>query len=67
MRPTTRRKESSGMPGHVFAVGSATPCARPLRRFFCIRLSFAMKYSADWMGYDFVKEDRWGSNAVSTV
>lgn len=54
------------MRGHVLDVASVTPCDKPRLRFFCIRLSFAMKYSADWIGYDFVKEYKWGTNAVKT-
>lgn len=47
MRPTTRRRDSSGRPGQVFDVDSVTPCESPRFKFFCIRLSFSTKCSAD--------------------
>jgi len=55
---------NSAVPGNVLESRRAGPLANPRDKFFCIRISFDMKASADSIGYVLVNAKRWGAREV---
>jgi hypothetical protein len=64
--PRTRKKTSSGRPGHVLASSPPAPWLKPRVRFLCIRTNFPIKCSAVCLGYVLVRARMCGSKSETT-
>lgn len=67
MIPITRKKVSSANPGHVLESGAKAPLASPRLRFLCIKESFSTNDSADSMGKDRLRENKWDTRGDTSL